>query len=1082
MGGTVRSSVVGQLVVHPNTPGIARIGDTAGDQVRLELFESAAQPVAESVWVPLSQVQRIRLGTQTRVFFQDGSHHWRAGRVIGGGPDGYYVRLPNTDVDIEVSEDRLRVRWDRPPRDPLQVLLTGANETPRHRDAREPVRRLLLAERAATASATGIMSAGVRLHAHQISAALRIIRDPVQRYLLADEVGMGKTIQAGFVMRQLLLDAPGRRIGVIVPDALITQWRSELLDKFYLDDFPLVGGKSPFEIVGHSEIDQWAELDGVDLLVVDEAHLLARTTGPEDSPYRELACLAHATPRLLMLSATPFSRSSSTHLALLNLLDPHLFRWENGDEFERLLAARRDLALAVFGLDEEPDADNPDLLQLQFDEIRKIIPGDATLSQAMDHAMQIYGPPGTDPATVDMDALRLAVATVRTHVSETYRLHHRVIRNRRHVIEMQRLDDEGMLTPFEFAGRTRPKVLRLESEEANTAAAVIADWASDCAAAILDDDGDPGPYGLVLAVLTSRTGGPAQDLLAALDYRVNGVDTPVLLPPEKVILDAAPVLRFEANLVHRLREAAGTDGLGSLAAVIRSRYKGPAKAVIFCGRGILATDLAERMARDSGAVTPIYAHRSGQSEEQREEAVRKWRESGGILITDDTGEVGRNFQDASVIFHVRIPWNPNSLEQRIGRVDRYSDHRAAQQVAVLDADPDGLVTAWLKVLANGFGIFTDSISAMHEAVADLTGDVWATLVTDGVESFVAASDSIQSALTQEKRRINEVDALESSYATQADGAVMALAIARYEAQTAEIEKSYRLFIEGAEGLRLTSRQNIDGSIRFERNTEADPLVSARLLNRLMTVDAARTGFFDRWKLTARRRLFRRGNPFIDGIEDLLELDDRGQAVAMWRLNPSWQQEPLAFFGFDFLVEADLAPILEVLAGEREAEPVARRRADAAFRPQHHRVWVPVNSDPVGDPSLARYLSQPMKDRRDANLNRQRIPALHAILGGEENLEPVARSCYGTAREHVNVVSDVTEASRRAAEQVRAETAYVLAQSTARSQAAGLVSDPSALQPEVALGRAIEVAVTTPMVKLSAVSCVVVSTQPWTDYV
>jgi len=209
----VSESLIGHLVLHPQAPGIARVADVTGDQVRMDLFESAAQPVAESRWVPLSEVRRVRLSPQTRVFFEDGRQRWRAGRVIGGGPDVYYVRLPNSDFDLQVSEDRLRVRWERPPCDPLQVLLTGANETPRYRDAREPVRRLLLAERSATASATGIMSAGVRLHAHQISAALRIIRDPVQRYLLADEVGMGKTILWGSKTRSVA-SAPMQRGGI----------------------------------------------------------------------------------------------------------------------------------------------------------------------------------------------------------------------------------------------------------------------------------------------------------------------------------------------------------------------------------------------------------------------------------------------------------------------------------------------------------------------------------------------------------------------------------------------------------------------------------------------------------------------------------------------------------------------------------------------------------------------------------------------------------------------------------------------------------------------------------------------------
>ena len=163
--------------------------------MRFEFFESAAESAADCVWRDVDEVRRVSLGEQTRVFFQDGRPRWRAGRVVGGGPDIYFVRVPNLRVDVDVAESLCEFGGRRP-RATLQVLLSRANETPRFRDAREPVRRLLLAERAATASATGIASAGVRIQAHQISPALRIIRDPVQRYLLADEVGMGKTIQA----------------------------------------------------------------------------------------------------------------------------------------------------------------------------------------------------------------------------------------------------------------------------------------------------------------------------------------------------------------------------------------------------------------------------------------------------------------------------------------------------------------------------------------------------------------------------------------------------------------------------------------------------------------------------------------------------------------------------------------------------------------------------------------------------------------------------------------------------------------------------------------------------------------------
>lgn len=1071
---------VGMLVVHPAVPGIAQICAVDSGRACLELFESAADPVAESHWVPLREVRRAQLTPQTRVFFRDGWQRWRAGRVLGGGPDVYHVRVPNMDVDLQVSEDRLRVRWERPPQDPLQVLLTGANETPRYRDAREPVRRLLLAERAATASATGIVSAGVQLHAHQISAALRIIRDPVQRYLLADEVGMGKTVQAGFVMRQLLIDVPGRRIGVIVPDALKAQWHAELLEKFYLDDFPLLGGGLPFEILGHDEVAKWAELAGADLLAIDEAHLLARTEGPQQSPYRELARLAHAVPRLLMLSATPFSSHSATHLALLHLLDPQLFRWDRRADFDRLLEARRELALAIFGLDEDPDPDNPELLQFEFDEIRKIVPDDRSLVEAIERTMLLFGPPGTDPSYVDRVELRRAVAAVRTHVSETYRLHHRVIRNRRHTVEMQRLDDQGLLTPFEFAGRSRPGVIRIESDEVIAATAFLGDWAARSAAAALDEGLDPGPLGQVLGVLASRTGGPVDDLLAAVDYRNGGVNTDVLSPLEKALLDAQPALGFEADLAVTLRAAQGSDGLQALAAALQARDRA-ARSIVFCGRGSLAGQLVRELSRSNPART--LAHLNTQTEQQREEAVRAWRSGGGMLIVDDSGEVGRNFQDADVVYHLRIPENPNALEQRIGRMDRYSDRRAGKQFVVVDPDPQGILTTWLRALADGFVIFTESLSAMQEIVGDLAGQAWTQLIEQGVEGFFTASEAIHSVLIQEKRRINEIDALEASYGTQSDGDGMALAIAEYEARSVEIERAYRRFVEGPEGLRLAAKTNLDGSIHFARHPDAEPLVSGRLLKRLMTVDVVRTGFFDRWKLTGRRRLFRRGNPFISGIESLLSLDDRGQAVAMWRVEPSWHQAPTVFFGFDFLIEADIAPVLAALAGNIELEPVCRRRADAAFSPQYHRIWIPVNTTQIdGNPALVELLSRPFNDSSDKNLNSQRIDALHAVLGGEENLAPIATACYEAALQRVSDVADVVEASRHAGDRVRQQTDYLLAQSRARSQADGLVTDPLALDGDVTLGRALEAAVTIPAIRLSTVSCVVLDSKPWGAYV
>ncbi|MCZ4552243.1 protein DpdE [Gordonia rubripertincta] len=1072
----------GNMVTYPFSPGIGRVAEINGEQAKIEYFESAHEPVADFVWRNVADVRRVRLGKQTRVYFTDGDGRWRTGRVVGDDNLAvYYVRVPNRKYDIDIAENKLRVRWEMAPQDPLQVLLSGANENPRLRDAREPVRQLLLAERAATDSATGIMSSGVEIHAHQVSAALRIIRDPVQRYLLADEVGMGKTIQAGMVMRQLLIDEPRRRIGVIVPDALVAQWRSELLEKFYLADFLDEVGELPFQIFPHSAPNRWKPLEGVDLLVVDEAHLLARVALPTESPYAELAELAHATPRILMLSATPFSRGVTTHLALLHLLDPQLFRWAEKDNFAKLLDARHELALAVFGLDEEPDPDNPELLQLQLEEVQRLLPSDETLRDAMEHAVTAVRAGDGQPDNSELEAMRTAVASVRTHISETYRLHHRVIRNRRHVIEKQKLDDEGLLTPFEFTGRTRPRVVRLESEEANAGASAVAAWVDRCAAAILDNGLDPDPYGRVLGVLVSRLGGPVRDLVDALGYRADGADGGILSSEEKATLDTAPVLEFESRIVHALRTA-DADGVEVLANAIEKNCQSSQRAIVFCGRGTLAADLTDRLRQEQ---VRAYGHLEEQTEAEREESTSKWRTTGGVLVVDETGDVGRNFQEADRAFHVRLPANPNSLEQRIGRVDRYGRHRSAQQYIIADRDPDGLLTAWAKVLASGFEIFNVSISTLQEVVDDLAADLWTTVLTGGIEDFAERQNNIVDILRREKRRVNELDALESGYGAHTDGEAMALAIGRYELGSNGIAEKFKQLIVGADGFRLTSMSNRDDSVTFDRDARDSPLLSPRLQGKIDTSAESRTGFFDRRDSVKKpsRRLFRRGNPFIDGLEALLGIDDRGQAVAMWRLNQRWPNEPVIFFGFDFLIETDLRPVLELLKDRPEVGPIARRRADAAFAPQHRRVWIPTHTlVPVADPKFVNYLSQPYSKGRDQNLNPDRVSALHSLLGGEQNLEPVAESCITAARENVKNVADVSAAAEAAVSRIRRETGVVLAQSRARSKAGGLVADPTALDGEVAIGRAIEAGVSEPAISLSAVSCVVVSAKSWADYV
>ncbi len=267
-----------------------------------------------------------------------------------------------------------------------------------------------------------ITSSSVELEAHQIEVVRRILQDPVQRYLLADEVGLGKTIEAGILIRQCILDTGDRSLVlVIVPEALVPQWRSELESKFFLGRFL----DKSLNVLALSERKRIQPLLGkTTMLVIDEAHHL---TGhrPTIDPglYGDIAAAVSKIERVLLLSATPALHNERGFLEMLHLLDPDTYKLTDQEGFRLRIENRQALAGIVAGLTPE----NALYLDHPLDRLAKMFPDDALLqeqSQAL-RAISDKLPAEDDPALIE------AVGRVRSHLSEAYRLHRRILRHRR---------------------------------------------------------------------------------------------------------------------------------------------------------------------------------------------------------------------------------------------------------------------------------------------------------------------------------------------------------------------------------------------------------------------------------------------------------------------------------------------------------------------------------------------------------------------------------------------------------------------------------------------------------------------------
>ena len=223
--------------------------------------------------------------------------------------------------------------------DPQQRLLAGQGDPPaafalrlaalehQHRRRQAPVR--------------GLAGGRIELLPHQLHIAAEVTARLAPRVLLADEVGLGKTIEAGLILHRLLLTGRARRVLILLPDSLIHQWFLELLRRFnlwfsifdeercqaleaeggnpFLDDQLVLCGLSL--LTGSGDRARQALEAGWDLLVVDEAHHL----GAASPGYAVVAGLSAAVPGLLLLTATPEQLGLDSHFARLRLLDPERF-------------------------------------------------------------------------------------------------------------------------------------------------------------------------------------------------------------------------------------------------------------------------------------------------------------------------------------------------------------------------------------------------------------------------------------------------------------------------------------------------------------------------------------------------------------------------------------------------------------------------------------------------------------------------------------------------------------------------------------------------------------------------------------
>ena len=1058
-----------------NDLGIGKVAAVEGDRVTVEYFDSPTDGERPTRSLPSSMVEATELHQETRVYFKHpATQAWFVGRALLKTGDAYRVQFPNRKVG-ELPESSLFVRWDRPIDDPTDHLANRVNETPYFHEGRAPFRASLVEQRAGCAGMTGLFSSVIELEEHQIEVVRRVLEDPVQRYLLADEVGLGKTIEAGAIMRQYALDRP-RDYGilVVVPPHLCEQWEEELAQRFLFDQE--LGERVhvvPFEATG----EILALGMQVGMVVVDEAHQIAQYAHSEDDEergiYESIQSVTEVTDKLLLLSATPVLHNEAGYLAMLHLLDPQLYALDDVDGFRKTVRDRQQTAELFHRF--APDADASQLQEAARELIEQFEDDERLESLAGDLMEHLD----------DDEEREKNVEALRTHISETYRLHRRVLRT-------QHTEETQWLLP----GRAPVQTVEFDEGASEAIDEALDNWRQGAAEVVDDGDGNAEAYTALFRRFFEARCGLFDTFARTVDERraaiADGATAePVSFDGEEELLDGLSSALNEArdagNRMQRLVEY--------LASVTED-----GKAVVFVTEEEDADRVFEHL--ETHLDVNVVRHEVARHLREAEWKVFFDEEHGAVLVCDRRAEEGLNLQGSQAqLVHFDLPVSPNRVEQRIGRLDRYGTGQPVESCLFISKQSSYMMSL-VDLHDSGFGVFERTISPLPYLVDKKLGELWPRVLSEGLPAIADATEALggdDGEVAKELERVraqDELDALEASQKSD-DEFYDRLWDVDFDADRLE-QVAHEWIRNRLQFHRVETDHGHERIFRYEYRTERTAkhptlLPIRELLGRFaVAVDPEVAGFFS-YPMSFHRgtacsqsvRVARIGEPFITAVQHYIRWDDRGTSFAMWRHVPraELKRDPEVYFRFDFIVEADTTGAEEALAGMPQAtEEAVRLRADGLFPPLIQTVWLGLDGERV-DEETRDLLEMPYESDgtnrygRDYNLNAERWETIEEMC----ERQWWADRCYEIREQASEVLAEevgLDERCARYAERARRRAQQNIDRLQTRLDRFGDAAQGgqvAQLELEEALISALEAGIREPHIRLDSIGAIFLST-------
>lgn len=1023
----------------PEYKGVGKLESAFDGRCTISVFHSLTR--TETIECKAAGIRRAYLSPQTRAYVLDGERI-RVGRIQDylqheNGLITYEVRFPN-GMTKDFSEIDLFVRPWNAPEDPAEVLAAGGAESQYLHDRRQAALTQLRSLSSAAQGYTALLSAGIDFVPHQVAAVRRVLSDPIQRYLLADEVGLGKTIEAGLIVRQHLIDNPGTEVLIATPSSLCEQWRQELSEKLRLDQFD-----EPFECCSHAEIERVTRTP--DVLVVDEAHhLVGLEDGPLSASAARLRDLAREVPVLLLLSATPPLGEEARFLALLNLLDPLTHPLDDLDGFSLKLERRRAIGRLLLSLD--PDASGIVLRQRGAELVR---------SFPDDPVVQDLAPRLIEATREAPERLVDLCGTLKEHIADSYRIHQRLIRSRRADAQgwefRPRGPDGGAMTHVRTEGDPSEKLAALLG--------TLEDWRSAAVDSLVD----------------GHTGVP---LLAARYLNFLGAVSGGADSLRACLASVMPIFAGEAEILDALREQAqdydDADRIATMVESVRrlvntlSAEVAQPKIVVFATAQALATAFHRALDEALGDTRCFLLISGGDPGEDGVEAFAQVT-GAAVLIGDRTAEEGLNLSFSDAIVHLDLPLSAARIEQRIGRLDRYGRRQGIIRHRIfLPSDEDeSPFAAWQTLLADGLSIFHRSISDVQFLLEDFETRALNTLLMSGPNALVALTEEIKGQLADERKSQDEQYALDRIALAEepverfiqalddaeADEAALEAGVDQWLIDTLQLKKRPYAWPEQDPFRIGLTNQTLIPRLPWQEKLELDNSQPLTWKRRIAT---------NRTDVT----LLRPGTPLIDVLERFTRWDDRGTAFITYRPIVNWRDDAWVGFKLCFTIEPNLE-MADLLAPSR-AELAAFRRAQRYFPQSEQTLFIDINGDAVADPALTAIMSKRYTGHRkgpNTDINLGSRPQILADYIDPAAFPSVCRLVRDRAREVLtkqpallNAIAAATTLATRDLERRRNRLL--------RRQSAG----DSMARDDIALIESILPSIASPAIRLDAMGC------------